>query len=97
MIDGRQRWKMLKDIELHEKYIVDEAGNRTSVILEMPDFDKLLAAMEALQVKVQELLEEMEMADDVRAFDEAVAEGGEAIPLEQAMREIELAHGQIYR
>jgi len=80
---------MLKDIELHEKYIVDEAGNRTSVILEMPDFDKLLAAMEALQVKVQELLEEMEMADDVRAFDEAVAEGGEAIPLEQAMREIE--------
>jgi hypothetical protein len=85
---------MLKDIELHEKYIVDEAGNRTSVILEMTEFDKLLAAMEALQVKVQELLEEMEMADDIRAFDEAIAEGGEPIPLEQAMREIEEERGQ---
>jgi len=85
---------MLKDIELHEKYIVDEAGNRTSVILEMTDFDKLLAAMEALQVKVQELLEEMEMADDVRAFDEAIAEGGEAILLAQAMREIEEERSQ---
>jgi hypothetical protein len=85
---------MLKDIELHEKYIVDEAGNRTGVILDLPDFDKLIAGMEALQVKVRELLEEMEMADDVRAFDEAVAEGGEDIPLAQAMREIEEARGQ---
>jgi hypothetical protein len=85
---------MLKDIELHEKYIVDDAGNRTGVILKMPDFDKLVAAIEALEVKVQELLEEMEMADDVRAFDEAVADSGEAIPLEQAMREIEESRGQ---
>jgi hypothetical protein len=83
---------MLKDIELHEKYIVDEGGNRTGVILEKSEFDQLLAEMEALQVKVQELLEELEMADDVRAFDEAMkatGEDAELILFEQAMAEIE--------
>ena len=42
-------------------------------------------------VLYEELLEAAEELDDVRAYDEAEAEGGEYIPLEQAIKEIEEA------
>jgi hypothetical protein len=57
------------------QFIVDEKGNRTGVILDIQSY--------------QELLEAAEELDDVRAYDEAEAEGGEYIPLEQAIKEIE--------
>jgi hypothetical protein len=88
---------MLKDIELHEKYIVDEAGNRTEVVIEVSQFARLVKALEEseanlqeMHAKVQELLEEM---DDLRAFDEAMkatGEDAELIPFEQATAEIEI-------
>ncbi len=60
------------------RYIVDENGERVSVILPIEEYERLL--------------EEIEELDDIRAYDEAKAalERGEdeVIPLDQAMREI---------
>ncbi len=61
-----------------ERYITDEQGRRTAVVLSMEEFEALLEAAED--------------ADDARAVDElreAVARGEEEmIPYEQARREI---------
>ncbi|CAN5206094.1 hypothetical protein BH18ACT10_BH18ACT10_17930 [soil metagenome] len=60
------------------KYMVDENGRRVGVFLEIEVYERLLAELEEL--------------DDIRAYEEARAEieseGDEAIPLDQAMREI---------
>jgi PHD/YefM family antitoxin component YafN of YafNO toxin-antitoxin module len=60
------------------EYIVGEGGELTRVILDLAEYERLI-----------ERLEELE---DIQAYDEAKAEieheGDEAIPLEQAMREI---------
>lgn len=60
---------------LNERYIVDEKGNRTSVILGIEDYRKIL-----------EHLEELE---SIRAYDAAKASADEAIPFERAIKEIE--------
>ncbi len=60
------------------RYVVDKNGERVEVILTIEDFERLL--------------EELEELDDIRAYDgaklEIEREGDEAIPLQQAMREI---------
>jgi len=59
------------------RYIVDENGKRTGVILSVEEYERLI--------------EELEELEDVRAFDEARAareKGDEVIPFDQAMREI---------
>lgn len=61
-------------ISVHEEYLVDEAGNRKAVVLP-------LAAW-------QQIKEELEELDDIRAYDEAKAQPSEPVPFEQAMREI---------
>ena len=60
---------------LKTRYIVDESGNRVSVLLDIEDYKKLL--------------EEMDELEDIRAYDKAKASGDEVIPLEQAIVEIE--------
>lgn len=60
---------------LDEKFVVDEKGKRVGVILTIEDYRKIL--------------EELEELESIRAFDEAKASGGEAIPFEQAIKEIE--------
>lgn len=57
------------------RFITDSAGNRIAVILDLERYEELLEALEEL--------------DDIRAFDEAKASQEEAIPFEQAIREIE--------
>ena len=57
------------------RYLVDENGQRVSVILDIKEYEKLLADLEELQ--------------DVRAYDEAMASDEEAIPPEQAFEGIE--------
>jgi len=57
------------------EYIVDEQGKRTKVILDIEEYEKLL--------------EELEELEDIRACNEVKALGEEAIPLEQAIEEIE--------
>lgn len=70
-------------IELAPRYIVDQDGNRTAVILDIETYEQLL--------------EEIEDVADVRAYDAAkaalVAGEDEVIPLEQAVADYEARHG----
>jgi len=59
----------------NEQYIVDEKGHCTSVILPIDDFNKIIKELEELE--------------SIRAYDTAKASGDEAIPFDQALKEIE--------
>ena len=59
-------------LSVKEQYIIDENGQRVSVVLEIGTYQKLLEELEA-----------------IRAYDQAKLKGGEAIPFEQAVEEIE--------
>jgi PHD/YefM family antitoxin component YafN of YafNO toxin-antitoxin module len=61
---------------MEARYIVDENGKRTGVILSVEEYERMIEALEDLE--------------DVRLYDEAKAalQRGEIVPLEQAMREI---------
>jgi PHD/YefM family antitoxin component YafN of YafNO toxin-antitoxin module len=58
-----------------ERYVIDENGQRTAVLLEVEYYQKLLQAFEELE--------------SIRAYDEAKASGDEVISFEQAVLEIE--------
>ncbi len=62
-------------IDAKERYLVDETGARVAVLLDLGYYQKLLEALEELE--------------SIRAYDEAKASSDEAIPFEQAIREIE--------
>jgi hypothetical protein len=57
------------------RFVIDDSGERTAVILDIMEYQKLL--------------EEAEELEAIRAYDTAKAAGDEAIPFEQAVREIE--------
>jgi len=58
-----------------EQFVVDNEGNRIGVVLNIEDYQKLLADVEELE--------------SIRAFDQAKASGEKPIPFEQAVAEIE--------
>jgi hypothetical protein len=58
-----------------ERFIVDENGQRIGVLLDIEDYQRLLAELEELEA--------------IRAYDTAKASGDEVLPLEQALAEIE--------
>lgn len=58
-----------------ERFLVDEAGNRVGVLLDIAEY--------------QSMLEQLEELESIRAYDLARASGEKAIPFEQAVREIE--------
>ncbi len=58
-----------------ERYMVDEEGKRLGVILDIKHYRKILAELEELE--------------SIRAYDAAKASDDEAIPFEDALREIE--------
>lgn len=60
---------------VNEGYVVDESGDRVGVILPMEEYRKLM--------------EELEELESIRAYDAARGSGDEAIPFDQAVREIE--------
>ncbi|WP_420267148.1 hypothetical protein [Candidatus Magnetominusculus dajiuhuensis] len=60
---------------LSEQFIIDDKGKRTGVIFSIEDYEKIL--------------EEFEELECIRVYDAAKASGDEAIPLDQAIREIE--------
>ncbi len=60
---------------VNEGYVVDENGARVGVILPMEEYRKLM--------------EELEELESIRAYDAAKKSGDEAIPFDQAVREIE--------
>ena len=57
------------------RFVVDERGQRTAVILDITEYEKLM--------------EDAEQLEAIRAYDAAKASGEEAIPFEQAVEEIE--------
>ncbi len=59
---------------LNEKYIVDDNGNKLSVILSIDDYEKLIA--------------ELEEQEDIREYDKAKSLDDELIPFETAIKEI---------
>ncbi len=63
-----------------ERYLVDSAGNRVAVVLDLDTYRRLLDAEEELE--------------DIRAYDAAKAANDEAIPFDQAIAEIEADHTQ---
>ena len=65
-------------LSVKEQYIIDENGQRVSVVLEIGAYQKLL-----------EELEELEELESIRAYDQAKSRDDEAIPFEQAVEEIE--------
>jgi hypothetical protein len=67
---------------LQEQYVTDHEGNRIGVFLDLKQY--------------QQILEDLEEFDDIRAYDAAKASGDEAIPLAQAVAEIQQKH-TIYR
>lgn len=62
-------------IQPNEKYIIDSAGNKTAVLIDIAEYKKIL--------------EELEELESIRAYDDAKASNDESIPLDQALKEIE--------
>ena len=64
---------------MNGRYVVDENGKRVGVLLDIEGYERMV--------------EELEKFEDIRAYDEAVAElepgEDELIPFDQAVREIE--------
>ena len=62
---------------LRENFVVDAKGNRVGVFLPIKDYNKLI--------------EELEERADIRAYDKAVSRKQEFIPLDQALKQIEVS------
>ena len=62
-------------LKLKERYVVDDQGKRISVVLDIADY--------------QELLEELEELECIRAYDAAKASRDQAVPFERAIAEID--------
>jgi acetylornithine deacetylase/succinyl-diaminopimelate desuccinylase-like protein len=58
-----------------EQFVVDEKGNTKAVLMAIERY--------------RELLDSQEELESIRAYDEAVSSGDEAIPFAQAVTEIE--------
>ena len=65
---------------LHPQYVVDENQTPKAVLLPVAEWEQVV--------------EELEELDDIRAFDQAKAGPQETIPFEQAVREIEEGSGE---
>ena len=61
-------------VTLHPSYVVDENQNRKAVILSSEEWERVL--------------EELEELDDIRAYEEAKSGPRDALPFEEAVREI---------
>jgi len=62
-------------ITLHERFVIDSNGKRTAVLLDIEEY--------------KNLMEELEELESIRVYDAAKSSGEEAIPFEQAIKEIE--------
>ena len=59
--------------QFHEKYLIDENGQRVGVLIDIPEY--------------QRILEELEELESVRAYDAAKTSGDKSIPFEEALRD----------
>ncbi|MCH7787170.1 MAG: hypothetical protein IIC22_06645 [Chloroflexi bacterium] len=58
-----------------KRFVVDDEGNRVGVLLDIAEY--------------QEILDELEELESIRAYDAAKMEIDESIPIDQALKEIE--------
>ncbi|MEI6563221.1 MAG: hypothetical protein WCO42_02810 [bacterium] len=66
-------------VMIHPEYVVDAQQHRKAVLLPV--------------VEWEQIVDELEELDDIRAYDQAKASSQEKIPFEQAVREIRLGIG----
>ena len=59
----------------HERFVTDKDGKRTAVLLDMDEYTALLQELEELEA--------------LKAYDAAKSDPDDAIPLDQALAEIE--------
>ncbi len=59
--------------QFHEKYLIDENGQRVGVLIDIPEY--------------QRILEELEELESMRAYDAAKTSGDKSIPFEEALRD----------
>ena len=62
-------------VPIHPQFIVDDNQRRQAVVLSLAEW--------------QQVVEELEEIDDIRAYDQAKAWSEEAVAFEEAVREIE--------
>jgi len=62
-------------VDLKERYVVDETGNRVAVLIDIEEYHKILEALEELE--------------SINAYDEAKTSDDEIISFDQAIEEIE--------
>jgi hypothetical protein len=72
-------WREVSAMITREQYVVDEAGQRTAVLVPLDDWER-----------IQEALEELA---DLRAYDEVKRHPSEPVPFEKAMAEIDADTG----
>ncbi|KPJ67716.1 MAG: hypothetical protein AMJ43_03545 [Coxiella sp. DG_40] len=58
----------------HEKYIINEKGRKTAVVVPLNEWKT-----------IQEMLEDL---DDIKAFDKAMSKPSEPIPWDKALKEL---------
>ena len=66
-------------VDLTERYVLDQTGNRVAVLIDIEEYQKVLAALEELE--------------SIHAYDEAKESGDEVISFDQAVQEIENQRG----
>ncbi|MGK7946442.1 MAG: hypothetical protein AB4058_18435 [Microcystaceae cyanobacterium] len=62
-------------MQLEEKYVTDKQGNRIGILLDIEEY--------------QQLLEELDELEAIKAYDNAILSDDEEIPFEVAISEIE--------
>ena len=62
-------------VHLHPEYLVDEQQKRKAVLLPMSEWEQII--------------QELDELDDIRAYDAAKEQSSETLPFEQAIREIQ--------
>jgi len=62
-------------VDLKERYVIDETGNRVAVLIDIEEYQRILEALEEL--------------DSINAYDDAKAANDEVISFDEAINEIE--------
>jgi len=65
-------------VTVHPQYVVDENQQRKAVLVPLAEWERII--------------DELEELDDIRAYDRAKAGADDAVPFEQAVREMEEGH-----
>jgi PHD/YefM family antitoxin component YafN of YafNO toxin-antitoxin module len=67
-------------LRLHPEYAVDDQDKRKAVVLPVEEWEQII--------------DELEELEDIRLYDKAKQEAGEAVSFEQAIKEIDRDNGK---